>query len=101
MGKRKVYLKWLRLFAQSQEPFPQEAAQALAQQDHVLLQRLAHTLKGAASNVSAESVRELAEQLESSVRDQQPEPVLAGQLAALVPVFEACRQAIVQLPDSE
>ena len=101
MGKRKVYLKWLRLFAQSQESFPQEAAQALAQQDRVLLQRLAHTLKGAASNVSAESVRELAEQLESSVREQQPEPVLAGQLAALVPVFEACRQAIVQLPDSD
>ncbi len=101
MGKRKVYLKWLRLFAQSQENFPQEAAQALAQQDHVLLQRLAHTLKGAASNVSAESVRELAEQLESSVRDQQAEPVLAGQLAALVPVFEACRLAIMQLPDCD
>jgi len=101
MNKQKVYLKWLRLFAQSQENFAQEAAQALAQDDRVWLQRLAHTLKGAASNVSAESVRELAEQLESSVREQQPEPVLAGQLAALVPVFEACRQAIVQLPDSE
>ncbi|MBP7581580.1 MAG: PAS domain-containing protein [Vogesella sp.] len=101
MGKRKVYLKWLRLFAQSQESFPQDAAQALAQQDWVLLQRLAHTLKGAASNVSAEAVRERAEQLENSVRDQQGEAALAGQLAALVPVFEACRQAIVHLPDSE
>ena len=67
----------------------------------MLLQRLVHTLKGAASNVSAEAVRELAEQLESSVRDQQGDAALAGQLAALVPVFEACRQAIVHLPDSE
>jgi len=99
MHKRKVYLKWLRLFASSQAAFGDEAAAALRQGEIAKVQLLAHTLKGAASNVSAETVRLQAEQLESLAR-QEAEPdelarVLAQTQLALLPV----REAIAMLPD--
>ncbi|MFN4237252.1 MAG: PAS domain-containing protein [Vogesella sp.] len=100
MHKRKVYLKWLRLFASSQATFGDEAAVALQQGDIARVQLLAHTLKGAASNVSAEAVRQQAEQLESLVRQGATVAEMAAALAATVEALQPVRNAIAALPDA-
>ena len=99
MHKRKVYLKWLRLFASSQAGFGEEAGLALQQGEMARLQLLAHTLKGAASNVSAETVRGQAEQLESLARQGATAEALAAALAATVAALQPVRDAIAALPD--
>ena len=101
MHKRKVYLKWLRLFASSQAAFGDEAAAALQQGDIARVQLLAHTLKGAASNVSAETVRQQAEQLESLARQGEMVAEMAEALAATVEALQPVRDAIAALPDVE
>ena len=99
MHKRKVYLKWLRLFASSQAAFGDEVAAALQQGDIARVQLLAHTLKGAASNVSAETVRQQAEQLESLARQGETVVAMAAALAATVEALQPVRDAIAALPD--
>jgi len=69
-GNRKLYVKLLRQFADQQSPAIDQVADALANGDHALAERLAHTLKGVAGNVGATSVQSPAAVLERAIRDR-------------------------------
>src|SRR5580765_7856604 len=68
-GNRKLYVKILRQFAEPRSA-ALEVADALAQGDHALAERVAHTLKGVAGNIGATSVLPAAATLERAIRDR-------------------------------
>ena len=91
LGKKPVYLALLRKFVTGQRDAVAALRAALAQGDHVLAERLAHTLKGVAGNIGAEQVQADAGAVEQAVHEQAtPERIaplldaLDGPLAALV-----------------
>ena len=69
-GNRKLYLKLLRQFIEQQGPAVEQIAEALAEGDIALAERLAHTLKGVAGNIGATEVRFAAGALEKLIRDR-------------------------------
>jgi len=69
-GNRKLYLKLLRQFIEQQGQAVGQVSTALAQGDHALAERLAHTLKGVAGNIGAKPVQAAAGVLEKLIRDK-------------------------------
>ena len=69
-GNVKLYVKILRQFAEQQGHALAQAAAALANGDHALAERLAHTLKGVAGNIGAGGVQSAAAALERAIRDR-------------------------------
>jgi signal transduction histidine kinase/DNA-binding response OmpR family regulator/HPt (histidine-containing phosphotransfer) domain-containing protein len=69
-GNRKLYVKILRQFAEQQGPALGQVAAALAQGDHAVAERVAHTLKGVAGNIGATGVQSAAAELERAIRDR-------------------------------
>ena len=63
-------MKILRQFVEQQGPASDQVADALANGDHALAERLAHTLKGVAGNVGATGVQSAAAALERVIRDR-------------------------------
>jgi signal transduction histidine kinase/CheY-like chemotaxis protein/HPt (histidine-containing phosphotransfer) domain-containing protein len=70
MGKKPLYLKMLRRYAESQSDAPAQIRAALAAGDTETAERLAHTLKGVSGNVGASDVQQLADILDSAIRTQ-------------------------------
>ena len=64
MGKRELAGRLVRVFLDESARDLKELEAALHEQDAARLTAIAHRLKGAAGNVSAEAVRETAAQLE-------------------------------------
>ncbi len=78
-GNSKLYLKLLRKTAQSQSEFIGEFSEAVKQGDWELATRLAHTLKGVAGNIGAESLQAACADLENLAKEQQiVDPALAA-----------------------
>jgi signal transduction histidine kinase/CheY-like chemotaxis protein len=69
-GNRKLYVKILRQFVEQQAPAPERIADAVADGDHLLAERLAHTLKGVAGNIGAGGVQSAAAALERVIHDR-------------------------------
>jgi two-component system sensor histidine kinase/response regulator len=67
-GDRELLEDLARLFADECPKSISEIRSALDPVDFVLLERLAHTLKGSSASMGAESVRQLALELEMSAR---------------------------------
>lgn len=63
-GKQTTYTALLQKFANSQADMPQATRQAIADNNYVLSARYAHTLKGVAANLGAETCSRLAAELE-------------------------------------
>ncbi|WP_298441321.1 response regulator [uncultured Ferrimonas sp.] len=70
-GRVDSYRKLLRKFASNQAQFGQQLQQALAQEDFVVAQRLAHTLKGVAGTIGAKSLQNDALKLETALANRQ------------------------------
>lgn len=68
-GNQKLYLKILRKFVEQQGAAVSEVAQAIAQGDRELAERIAHTLKGVAGNIGARSLYKAAGHLEKRIHD--------------------------------
>jgi two-component system sensor histidine kinase/response regulator len=73
-GNQKLYLKLLGQFAEQQGPVVGQISTALAQGDTALAERLAHTLKGVAGNIGANSVQVAAGALEKLIRNRAAAP---------------------------
>ncbi|MEW6997669.1 PAS domain S-box protein [Colwelliaceae bacterium BS250] len=70
-GDKKLYLKLLTKFSIGQQHFSEQFKQALAEHDHELTTRLAHTLKGLAGNIGANQLFDLGQLLETAALTEQ------------------------------
>jgi HPt (histidine-containing phosphotransfer) domain-containing protein len=90
LGKEQAYLKMLRKFISGQGQAIRQVHDALAQDDWLTAERVAHTLKGVAGNVGATQVQADAARLEAALNqhadmaDVQRLAQCAGQSLALL-----------------
>ena len=68
-GNRKLYLKLLRQFSAQQAEAPAQIAEQLKTGDRAAAERTAHTVKGVAANLGAQSVQAAAAELEKALRE--------------------------------
>ena len=96
-GNRNLYLKLLGRFVEQQSSVVGQIADALAQGDAALAERLAHTLKGVAGNIGAKSVQAAAGTLERLIRER----AAATEVESAIGSVAACLDPLVaQLRDS-
>ena len=93
-GKDALYLSLIDRFVSGQADAPARIAAALALGDWALAERSAHTLKGVAAQIGALALRELAESLESALRERWPEAELDPPQARLARELESLVDAL-------
>ncbi len=69
-GNRTLYLKLLRQFLTQQAPAAVQIAEALAANDSLSAERLAHTVKGVAGNLGARELQQVAGTLEKAIANK-------------------------------
>jgi len=67
-GNRKLFAKLLKEFSRDYEDVTDRIREALDNNDMILAERLAHTVKGVAGNISAGNLAEAARQVESEIQ---------------------------------
>lgn len=70
MGDRDMYLRVLGRFRADYRDAAQRLRAALAQRDAALVQRIIHTLKGAAAMIEARLLRQLTQEVELALRSR-------------------------------
>jgi PAS domain S-box-containing protein len=83
LNKKPLYLLMLRKFVAGQKTVVAEIIKALDANDVVTAERLAHTLKGVSGNIGATALQQLAEKIETAIKDHRPRGELDGLLQAL------------------
>jgi len=105
LGNQRLYLELVQGFCESQEAACQDMLQGWRRGDLVLVERLAHTLKGLAGNIGAEALQSRAAAVEAASRDHgnaQEIDVLLGALNdALQGLLKAIRSAIPAFPSTK
>jgi two-component system, sensor histidine kinase and response regulator len=102
-GNRRRYESLLRKFAESQAGAVEEIRAALISGDASTAERTAHSLKGAAGNLGATALAEVAAKAEAAVKTgQNLEAALDSLALSLRAVVEAIQSALAseQLPES-
>jgi PAS domain S-box-containing protein len=98
-GNRQLYLKLLRQFVDQHRTTLDDIGAALAQPDHPLAERLAHTLKGVAGNIGAKAVHAAAATLEKAIHSHSAtgdvESARQQVADALSPLVAALKAALV------
>ncbi len=89
-GNQELYLWIMKAFLENQAGTALAVEQAIADGDSVLAQRLVHTARGIAGNIGAKGVAEVALELETAIRNNDPPEMIretlrhfAGQMAHL------------------
>lgn len=85
LGKQSLYLSLLRKFVSGQKHVFGEIHKALENDSWELAERLAHTLKGVAGNIGATHLPQLAQTLETTIRERCPPSQIDAQLGELGP----------------
>ena len=75
-GNRTLYLKLLRQFLTQQAPADVQIAEALAANDSLSAERLAHTVKGVAGSLGARELQQVAGTLEKTIASKSPTNIL-------------------------
>jgi CheY-like chemotaxis protein len=88
LGKKSLYLTMLRKFAAGQKSTPAEIMLALDRNDWMAAERLAHTLKGVAGNISATVLHQLAENLEAAIKARAARQVIDAAVNLLKSALE-------------
>ncbi|WP_354625281.1 response regulator [Psychromonas sp. MME2] len=99
-GNSEFYKKLLLKFAQSESDFADKFRAALADDDMELAFRYAHTIKGVAGNISAQSVQNIASVLEIACRDSQDKQEFAPLLDELSCELSLVIEGIKQLENA-
>jgi PAS domain S-box-containing protein len=94
LGKKPLYLSMLHKFVAGQKYVIDEIRKAVQGSLWDRAERLAHTLKGVAANIGASNLQQLAEKLETAIKDRLPPQEIERQLDAVKSPLEAL---IVQL----
>jgi two-component system sensor histidine kinase/response regulator len=101
LGNREFYIDLLRRFCDGQSDVGKRIAEALAADDYVLAERLAHTLKGGAGNIGATDVQAKAAGLEQAIGEKQGIAGMQEDLGELSAALEATIRSIkAVLPDT-
>jgi len=87
-GNRKLYLKLICQFTEQQGTAASRIAAALKHGDPELAERLAHTLKGVAGNLGAESVQAAAGELERAIRERVDAAAVEMHRLAMIAVLD-------------
>jgi signal transduction histidine kinase/DNA-binding response OmpR family regulator/HPt (histidine-containing phosphotransfer) domain-containing protein len=102
-GNRQLYVRILRQFVEQQGPAADQIAEAVARQDYVVAERLAHTLKGVAGNIGAAAVQSAAGALERLIRDRAQAgdvETARRQVGSLLTPMVAAMQAALGAPEA-
>ena len=114
-GNRKLYMKLLHQFVSQQGSANSLIADALAKNDRVSAERLAHTVKGVAGNLGARELQQVAGTLEKAISAKSPSNILeeaqknfglvlddfVGCLRAALPQEASQQAAVIATVDSE
>jgi len=101
LGKKALYLSMLQRFVVGQKDLLADLQEALAQQDMVTAERLAHTAKGTAGSIGAHQVQALAADVEQAVRQGAPSAAVQAAVHALAGPLNTLLDALVQALPSE
>ena len=82
-GNQKLYRKLLRQFANTEADAAQRVGTALAENDRVLAERLAHSVKGVSANIGAHAVQNAASHLEKAIATSAPAAEIEAWRASL------------------
>ena len=100
LGKKPLYLSMLRKFIASQKSATAEIHKALEGNDWNTAERLAHTLKGVSGNIGATGLQELAEKIETAIKERQPRNTVDDRLDEIKkPLGNLIVQLEQQLPE--
>jgi len=94
LGKEALYLRLLRKFVDGQQGFTGELRQRYAERDLATTERLAHTLKGMAGNLGANTLAAAAGALETLLGQSPDSPGIAPQVAAVCEQMDALLDAL-------
>jgi PAS domain S-box-containing protein len=101
LGKKPLYLSMLRKFIAGQKFVTSKIFKELENNDRDAAIRLAHTLKGVAGNIGATRLQQLAEQLETALKEGRPREEVDGRLDLLIePLEKLIAQLEQQLPQA-
>ncbi|MBF0454104.1 MAG: transporter substrate-binding domain-containing protein [Magnetococcales bacterium] len=95
-GNAKSYRKLLKKFYSNQEGVPEQIISALEQEDSLLAERLAHTLKGVAGSIGATALQGVSASLEKAIREGE-QAVVDALLPEATSKLEQVRDAIATL----
>jgi two-component system sensor histidine kinase/response regulator len=87
LGKTSLYVSLLRKFAANQADAPTAIRAALEDGDTGTAERLAHTLKGVAGNIGADTIQAKAAFLEQAIHTAQSRPVIEDLIDQLDPLL--------------
>lgn len=80
LGNRGFYLELLGRFCDDQRQVVDKIKRALASEDYLIAERLAHTLKGVAGLIGAKAIQHLAGELETQLNQKLPRDQLVANL---------------------
>ncbi len=83
LGKKSLYLSMLRKFVAGQKTVVAEILTALEANLWESAERLAHTLKSVAGNIGANALKDMAERLETSIKERHPREEIDARLGDL------------------
>jgi polar amino acid transport system substrate-binding protein len=101
LGNRGLYLRLLGKYRDSQQDFEAQFRVAVQQGNSELATRLAHTLKGVSGNIGAEAVRQAADTLERSCRENPGPEHLDTQLRSVVKALNPVLAALAALSQTD
>ena len=99
LGKKPLYLSMLRKFVSGQKSVTETIRKALDENQWDVAERLAHTLKGGSASISATDLQQLAEKIETAIKERQTQSqidALLKQLKKQLDIFVA--QLELKLP---
>ncbi|MBI1772390.1 MAG: Hpt domain-containing protein [Burkholderiales bacterium] len=88
LGNRSFYLELLSRFCDDQRNVVEHIRNALEAGDHLLAERLAHTLKGVAGLIGAKAIQPYAAELELKLHDN-------ANIVELAPALDGCAQTML------
>jgi CheY-like chemotaxis protein/HPt (histidine-containing phosphotransfer) domain-containing protein len=100
-GNERLFRSLLERFADKQATAAREIADALAQGDRALGERLAHTVKGVAANLAMTEVQARAADLEHGIRNHEESPALIASLASALETQVAAIRGVLVGPAPE
>jgi len=83
LGKRPLYLSMLQKYEAGQQSAVADISRSLDDKDNDTAERLAHTLRGVSGNIGAAAVQQLAEALETAIREHRPREDIDARLGEL------------------
>jgi PAS domain S-box-containing protein len=99
LGKKPLYISMLRKFVVGQSTAVSEISEALSNHDKARAELVAHTLKGVAGNIGATELKDLAQIVETDIREHRSEQTISAHLESLGgPLAELIAQVAQQLP---